>query len=204
MKKADEKTLQIRSENKKLNVKANITQVGKYSYDSESDENDTSSMLGAGLTPIYDLMNGAELTFSVSPRGEVVEYKSYEKLLHDALKDNDLAKRFFSGGKEEGAKFDLSLFTPIFSEKAVKKGGKWEHPFDLKIKDVGEFKGKRIFTFEGMEEFKGRKSAKITMTIEMSIDIEKRFWFFDSGVVLFYGVVRIAGESILRTRNLAI
>lgn len=170
LKKSDEKTLQIRTENKKLKVKANVTQLGEYSYDSESDENDTSSMLGAGLTPIFDLMNGAELSFTVSSRGEVIEYKSYENLIRDALKDNDLAKQFFAGGN--AAKFDLSFFTPFFSEKAVKKGDKWENPFDLKIKNVGDLKGKRIFTFAGMEEFKGRKSAKITMTIEMTIDLD--------------------------------
>lgn len=172
LKKVIGENIQIRTENKKLNVQSNIAQLGDYAYDSESDENDSTSMLGASLTPLFDVLNGAELSYTMTPQGEVTEYKSYQELLADALKNNPIATQFLSGGSEDSAKMELSQGFPFFSKKPVKKGDKWEQSIEVKMDKIGSAKGKRIFTYAGTETVKGVELEKITVILELTLNLD--------------------------------
>ena len=92
--------------------------------------------------------------------------------MDDVLKDNPIGQQFASGATEEGVKLEFRQTYIQFPEKPVKPGDKWEVPFEMKLPKVGTFKGKYIYEYEGNDKVGRRKTARISVTTELSIEID--------------------------------
>lgn len=94
----------MRTENKLLKVEMKNDRIGGYTYDSASSDRDTGSQVGQAITPLYDRLNGAVLTFSLTPQGKLTGAKGFQELLGDLVKDNPLVAQFVGGGSDEAAR----------------------------------------------------------------------------------------------------
>jgi hypothetical protein len=163
----------VRTENKRFYSKFVNGQSGEYVYDSTNDERDTSSVLGGALTPLYDRLNGAVVSFTFSPRGEVTAVKGYKSLLADILKDKPLAAQFFSEGEsDEAFKIQQNNSIVTLPKKPVKVGDTWVEPYVLNLKKLGKFTGKKTFTYEGPGKVGDRETIKISITTELTADLD--------------------------------
>lgn len=165
------KNLQVEAENKLLQVKMKIGQLGEYKYDSKTEENEKGSMLGGALTPMYDSLRGASVTEIINTRGEVIEIKGFEELMAAALKDNPLGSQFSGGGTNKARKFGVSELYPIMSKMPVKPGDTWEEPFEVSLPKMGTAKGKRNYKFEGFDKVGKTETAKITYTTDLTFKL---------------------------------
>ncbi len=162
----------IQSENEQLYVKMSIGPLGDYVFDSKSSENEKGSTLGGALTPVYERLLGASVKITHTPRGKVTKVDGLEGLLDDVLKDNPIGQQFASGATEEGATLEFGQTFVEFPEEPVKPGDTWEVPFEIKLPKIGTFKGKKIYTYEGTDKVGSRKTAKLSVTTELSIKID--------------------------------
>ncbi|MCI0681085.1 MAG: DUF6263 family protein [Gemmataceae bacterium] len=167
----DKKDLEIKSETKRLQVKVKIAQLGDYTFDSRKDDNDKGSTLGAALTPLYERMGAARLTYSVSPRGKIAKVEGLKELLEDVLKDNPIAKQFAAGGSDDAVKLGLAEFVPALPEDKITAGSRWEAPFEMNLAKLGKATGKRTYTYEGEGAIGKRKTVKIGVAMELSFDL---------------------------------
>jgi hypothetical protein len=151
-------------------VRAEFGVAGKYEFDSKSTERDTSSMIGAAVTPLLERLTGSEYEVQVNPRGEIVAVKGYAELVADLIKDNPLASQF-AGGGAAGAKLAEQEAFAVLSEEAVKPGDQWERPFELELAGLGKAKGKVVCVFEGHDKVGDRKTARIGITTDLSFEL---------------------------------
>ncbi|MCH8829206.1 MAG: hypothetical protein IID45_06470 [Planctomycetes bacterium] len=165
------KNLRLQTENKQLNVKIKIADLGDYLYDSKKDENEKESTLGAVFTPIYDTLKGAVIKVTISPTGKIIELRGYASLLSSVLKDNPLGRQFTGGGSDKAKQYDLAEFYPVFSKKPVKPGDSWEETYKIAMPKLGTFSGKRLYKFVGFDRVGKRKTAKITFTTELTFKV---------------------------------
>jgi len=156
----------------RLKVKAKFGPLGDYVFDSQSTERDKSSMLGAAVTPLFERLATAMYQATVSPAGEVVELKGYADLVRDLLADNPLAAQFSGGGTDEAAKQQLQEQFPKLSKSAIKVGEAWEVPSELTLPGVGKTRGKSVYRYVGPDTVNGRKTAKIEVGGEMSMELD--------------------------------
>jgi hypothetical protein len=191
LKKLDEQgNFHVQTENKQLKIKMSISTVGDYEFDPESGERDTGSVLGAALTPVHESLNGAILTFTHTPRGEIVALEGYQELLAGALKDNPLGAQFSSGGTDEAAKLGMDEVFVTMSETPVQPGDTWETSYEVKLPGIGNAVGKRVYTYEGLEKAGKRTVAKIGVATELSFDLD-----IDTGAANTSGTVEIEESS---------
>jgi hypothetical protein len=168
----DEKgTATVKTKTVERKVKAEFGQAGKYEFDSKSTERDTSSMIGASVTPLLERLTGSEFEVQVNPRGEIVAVKGYAELVADLLKDNPLGAQFTGGGGDAGAKLAEQESFMVLSEKPVKPGDQWERTFEMDLPAVGKAKGKVVCVFEGHDKVGERKTARIGVTTDLTIDL---------------------------------
>ena len=160
------------TETQQLKVKLKIDPVGEYEFDSTADEQERGSVLSEALGPIYDRLANASLTVTLSPLGEVKTVGGHQKLLGDLLKDNPLGAQLAGGGSEDAAKLSFSEGFIVFSNKPVKPGDSWETEFNIELQGIGMAKGKRIYQYIGPDKVGEVVTAKFTMTLELSIDID--------------------------------
>src|SRR5204863_5919839 len=97
----------------------------------------------------------------------------YAELVGDLLKDNPIASQFGAADNKSAAHQEQRQFT-ILSEKPVKPGDQWEVPVDVDMAKLGKIKGTITCTYEGPDKVGNRKTARIgvvsNISIEMSID----------------------------------
>jgi hypothetical protein len=168
----DKKELEIKAETKTLDVKVNIGPLGDYTFDSRKSDNEKGSTLGAALTPLYERMATARPTYTVSDRGKVAKVEGLKELLEDALKDNPVGRQFAGGGSEEAMKLGLAEYFPSLPEKGVTAGTRWETPFEINLDKFGKAAGKRVYVVDGESTAGKRKTIKISVTTELSIDLD--------------------------------
>jgi hypothetical protein len=161
----------LASKNERLKVSANFGAAGKFDFDSKSTERDTGSILGSGLTPLYERLSGAQLQLVVSALGEVAEVQGYKNLVADVIKDNPIAEQF-GAGSDEAAKIAYQELFVIFSDKPVKPGDKWEVPYNVDFPKLGKAKGKMLYTYEGPDKVGDRKTARFSVTNDLSFDLD--------------------------------
>jgi len=162
----------VQSENKRFVTNMKIGPLGDYKFDSKSSDNEKGSALGGALTPLYETLSGAFITFVQSPRGTVLKVEGFTELLADVLKDNPLATQFAQGATDKGMVAAFNQLAIHFPEKAIKPGDTWKEPFEMDLPNIGTIKGETTYTYEGADKVNGRKTAKFTSTTEISIDID--------------------------------
>lgn len=164
--------INTRSEVKFLEAKVKLGEQGEYTFDSRKNDNERGSLLGGALTPLYERLSSANLTFTITPTGKVLKLEGYKELVADLIKDNPLAAQFAGGGSDEIAKINISEFVAAFSEKPVNPGDRWETPFEKTLDKLGTLKGKKTYIYEGEGKVGGAKTVKIGMTSEMAFDLD--------------------------------
>lgn len=161
-------TLKVKSERRKMN--ADIAGMGKYEFDSQSTERDTTSAAGASLTPLFERLTGSEYELVVSPRGRVTEVKGYAELVGDLIKDNPLGQRFGAADNKSAVHEEQRGFI-ILSDKPVKPGDQWEVPFDVEIANLGKMKGLITCTYEGTDKVGDRKTVRLGVVNNLSLEL---------------------------------
>lgn len=151
-------------------VTAELPMGNKFEFDSKSSERDTSSQLGAELTPLYERLTGSEYQVIVNPRGKVQEVKGYAELLADLIQDKPLASRF--GGDNKTVALNEQDSFVVLSDKPVSPGDKWESPIDVELPNIGHMKGKTTCTYEGPDKVGDRKTARIGVVSEITFDLK--------------------------------
>jgi Family of unknown function (DUF6263) len=158
-------TLKTKAERRKVKV-------NEFEFDSKSTERDTTSAVGAAITPILERLTGSEYQVIVTPRGEVTDVKGYVEMIADLIKDNPLGAQLSgAGGGAGGARLAEQDSFLIFSEQPVKPGDQWENPFDVELPGLGRVKGKLVCVYEGNDEVAKRKTARIGITADISVEL---------------------------------
>lgn len=168
----DDGSLKLQSENKLLSVSMDMGQLGKYEFDSKKTDNETGSVLGGSLTPLYETLSGAIIKYARTSRGQVLKVEGLKELLAEVLKDNPIASQFAAGASDKGAVANMNQLTIQFPEKTIKPGDRWEEPFEMELAQFGTLKGKANYTYEGADKVGNRKTAKFSSTTEISIDLD--------------------------------
>jgi hypothetical protein len=168
----DQGNIHLTSETKRLKVDAVFGPLGKYTFDSESDDRDTASALGAAATPVFERLSGAMLKAVLSPKGKVTKVEGYKELLADVLKDNPLAGQFAGGGSDEAAVLETQQQFLELPDKPVSPGDTWETSYEIKLPSLGTFKAKTKYRYVGPDKVDERTTAKIQATTDMTVDID--------------------------------
>lgn len=162
-------TFKVKADRRK--VKAEFGPLGKFEFDSKSSERDTSSQIGSAMTPILERITGSEFEIVINPQGQVTEVKGYAEMIADLVKDNPFGAQFGGGDNNAAKNAEQDAFV-ILSDKPVKPGDKWETPFEVPLATLGTVKGKTTCTFEGYDKVGDRKTVRIGVTTDVSIDLK--------------------------------
>jgi hypothetical protein len=106
----------------------------------------------------------------VNSLGNVTEVKGYSELIADLLKDNPLAAQFGGGDNATATVGEQEAFV-ILSDKPVSVGDEWTVPFDLDLAKLGKVKGKVTYRYEGPDKVGDRKTVRIAMTTELTLEM---------------------------------
>jgi hypothetical protein len=155
-----------------LQAQVEIGPLGKYEYDSKKTTRDSGSMLSGALNPVFNALNGAGWSYTLSPRGDVVKVEGFAELLTEALKGNDIGAQFAGGGTNESAKAEAAQRYLQFPDKEISPGSTWDQDYELPMPNIGKVKGRRSYKYVGDETKDGRKLAKITFTDASTIDLD--------------------------------
>jgi hypothetical protein len=180
-------TFRLKAERRKMT--AEFGALGKFEFDSKSTERDTGSQIGAALVPLLERLTGSEYQVIVNPQGKVAEVKGFAELIADIIKDNPLAGQF--GGRDNAAAVmnEQDAFV-ILSDKPVSAGDQWEVPVDMELAKLGKMKGKTTFTYEGPDTFGNRKTVRIAITSEMTLEFN-----LDQGGMKITGTLTSSNSS---------
>jgi hypothetical protein len=159
-------TLKTKAERRKLKF-------GDYLFDSKSTERDTTSAVGAAITPVMERLTGSEYEVLVSSRGAVIDVKGYIELIGDLVKDNAVAQQILgAGGGKAGAQIAEQDSFVVLSDKPVSPGDQWEVPFDIDMAGVGRVKGKIVYVYEANDKVGDRKTVRIGVAPDVSIELK--------------------------------
>ncbi len=169
---AEDGTIIFETQNERLKVEGNFAPQVTFKFDSQSDDNDSTSQIGAAVTPLYERLSGAILGVEVTPLGKVKKVNGYTQLLQDVLKDNPIAQRFAGGGSEEAVLSNIQDLFVLFKKEPVKAGEKWDKPYKIKLPGLGEFEGKRTYTFVGPDKVGEIPTLRITIDTDLTGDLD--------------------------------
>jgi hypothetical protein len=159
-------TLKTKAERRKVKF-------GDYLFDSKSTDRDTTSAVGAAITPALERLTGSEYEVLVNSRGAVVDVKGYLELIGDLAKDNPAAQQILGGGGgKAGAQIAEQDAFVVLSDKPVSPGDQWEVPFDIDLAGVGTVKGKVVYVYEGDDKVGDRKTVRIGLAPDVSIELK--------------------------------
>ena len=180
-------TFKTKAERRTLNIKS---AAGDYEFDSKSTERDNTSAVGGQVTPLLERLTGSEYEVKVSPRGDVVEVKGYAELIGDLAKDSPFSQFAGAAGDNTTARLSEQDAFVFLSDKPVKVGDTWERPIEMEIPKVGKIKGKTVYVYEADDKVGDRKTVRIGMTIEISMEMN-----LDAGGVKVTGTLSTTSSS---------
>lgn len=161
-------TFKLKADSRK--VSGDFSPVGKYEFDSKAKERDTSSQIGALLTPLLERLTGSEYQVVVDSLGHVTQVKGHAELIAHLVKDNPLAMQFGGGDNTSALLAEQDVFL-MLSDKPVKPGDVWQIPFDIELPNLGRTRGTVTCTYEGPDQVNGRKTARVGMSANLSFDL---------------------------------
>lgn len=173
--KTEDEQFRVKSTTKRIQVSSDFGQAGgKYKFDSEDLEHEGGSVLSEALNPVFESLAGLEVTYTVSDIGEVRDISGYEEAMKAMLQGNPAGIGIGGGASNDAFKSNISDGMPQLPKEAVKTGDSWEVPYELTMKGLGVFSGKRTYTLEKVEDKDGHQVATISMDLEMegSIDLK--------------------------------
>lgn len=170
---------QFEDETKRVKVDLKVSQIvdnkakpiAAFKYDSQSTDNDSTSAIGALLTPVLDTLNGATFTVTITPDGEVLPFKGFKELMAGVVtKDNPFA----AGYSDEAYRLEFAESVARLSDKPVKPGDTWTQKYSVKLPNVGTVKGEAKYKYEGEGRIGNRKTVRISATYEGTIEVDAK------------------------------
>ena len=159
-------TLKSKAERRKLKA-------GDFLFDSKSTDRDTTSAVGTAVTPLLERLTGSEYEVLVSPRGTVENVHGYFEQIGDLVNEDTVGRQTLGAGAgKAGAAFVEQNAFVVFSDKPVSPGDKWEFPVDIDLPGVGKLKGKVVYTYEADDKVGDRKTVRIGVAPEVSIEFK--------------------------------
>jgi len=141
-----------------------------------------------------------------------VDVKGFYELIGDLIKDDAVGKQTLAAGAgKAGAHFIEQNAFVVFSDKPVSPGDQWESPIDIDLPGVGKLKGKVVYTYEADDKVGDRKTVRIGVAPEVSIefkveaDVVKIIGTLSTGVVT--GTVQFdpaAGRVLNSKRSISV
>jgi hypothetical protein len=182
----------FKTKTEQMKAKMSISPVGgEFEFDSTTNARDTSTEIGAAITPIFERLVGSEYEVKITPAGKVSEVKGYAELLGDLLKDNPYAATFGAGGTDNKSaqhnEQDAFIELPA---KAVKPGDTWEVAREYEMGKLGKFKLKTTYTLEGADKVGNVKTVRIATSTEGSIELD-----LEQAGAKVMGTMTVAGSS---------
>jgi len=162
----------VESQPHRLWVKLNLPMQEPYTYDSTKDERQKGTVIAQAMNPVYDRLSTVVMTAVYSPLGKVKKVSGMQEYLADVLKDNAIGAQLIGGGSDELAKLQVTDRLVEFPKKPVKTGDTWDVEFETQLPNIGKFKGKKTYTFEGQDKVGDHATYKITCETEMTIELK--------------------------------
>jgi hypothetical protein len=181
--------LQFRDTTNRLRVDMKLPQIGEFKFDSKSTENETGSLIGDALTPLYEALSGAVVDVTFSPRGEVLKVAGLKEVVEGILKSNPIAAQFAAGASsDEGAKLSYREQFLEFPEKALAPGDEWETDAAVNLPQVGKISGKTRCKYVGVDS--GSGLHRFTMTSDVKVEVDQKV-----GPTEVVGTVEVTGSK---------
>ncbi len=182
--------LQFRVDNKLVKVEATVPGLGKYTFDSAKEENESGSQLGDSLAPYFGAVAGMSYDVSISKLGKVAKVEGMSEALKDVLKGNPIAQQFAGGGSNEVAKAGTEDQFIRFKKEGVNPGDEWEVDIEIEMPKLGKANGKRRIRFDGDDKVGDTPTKKFTVTVEVKFDLD-----LDSGGAKVTGTIESESSS---------
>jgi hypothetical protein len=112
-----------------------------------------------------DAIIGASFSILLSPKGEVLKFEGYDKLL-DKLAGDDVAARqaLQATSSEDVLKKSVRELIAFLPDRPIKEGETWERTVESPLGALGTLRETRTYKLQGQEELAGKKLDKITFT----------------------------------------
>lgn len=156
----------------RIKMDGQFGQAGNYKFDSDAKDNDKSGLIGAMVAPAMEKLSKVEYSVTIDSQGKVVEVGGFIEQLADLLKANPAAVQFLGADSNESAKAKEQQSMFELSDKPVKVGDTWEVPLNADLGKLGKVSGKMVCKYEGPDMVGNRKTAKISFTTKMAMDLE--------------------------------
>jgi hypothetical protein len=143
-----------------------------YKFDSDAKDNDKTGLIGAMVGPAMEKLSKAEYSITVDGQGKVGEVRGFIEQLAELLKANPASAQFLGADSNESAKVKEQQSMFVLSDKPVKVGDTWEVPLNADLGKLGKVSGKTVCKYEGPDQVGNRKTAKISFTTNMAMDLE--------------------------------
>jgi hypothetical protein len=110
-----------------------------------------------------DRLVGATFRMTLSPKGEVLKFEGYDKLI-DKLAGDDAAVRqaLQATLQEDALKKSVREALAFLPDRPIKVGDTWERSIEEPLGALGTLRETRTYKLEGKEDVGGKKLDKIT------------------------------------------
>ncbi len=112
-----------------------------------------------------DKVTGATFHLTLSPKGEILKFEGYDKLI-DKLAGDDAAVRqaLQATLQEDTLKKSVREALAFLPDRPVKNGETWERSVEEPLGALGTLRETKTYKLEGQEDVGGKKLDKITFT----------------------------------------
>jgi hypothetical protein len=167
----DDGNLKFRDTNERIQVKMELPAIGEFNYDSKSTENETGSLIGDALTPLYDALSGAVIDVTYAPNGDVRKVAGLKEVVEGILKSNPIAAQFAAGAaSDQGAKTAYVEQLLKFPARALVPGDEWENDSTVELPQVGKVTGKTRCKYVGVDSSTGLHRFTTTSDVKVVVD----------------------------------
>lgn len=112
-----------------------------------------------------DKIVGAAFTITLSPKGEVLKFEGYDKLI-DKLAGDDVSVRqaLQATLSEDALKKSVREVIAFLPDRPIAEGGTWERSVESPLGALGTLRETRTYKLEGKDDVGGKKVEKFTYT----------------------------------------
>jgi hypothetical protein len=112
-----------------------------------------------------DKIVGAVFGITLSPRGEVLKFDGYDKLLDKLAGDDGAVRQALQAAySEEALKMSVRQVMAFLPDRPVKEGETWERTVEAPLGALGSVRQTNTYKLEGKEDVGGKKLDKIGFT----------------------------------------
>jgi hypothetical protein len=170
--KTDSGDLRLAMRRTKLKARWRIDGAGEYTFDSESSNQEQTSLLGRAYTPMYRTLFAIQSQISLSPSGEMKDVSNAVQTLAGALPEKELADKLIGSDLDSLVRESYGEAWPRLPTEPVAPGAEWSAPVEVTLTGSGEVTGRRIYKLDKFEEVDGNKVARISYRSEIALHVD--------------------------------